>query len=268
MKRRAAVAVAAFCDRRTKSQPTATGGHKPPLQHCAFTLVELVVVIGLIIALTVGGAVALGGRGSEGMALANSQRIVAGLLGAARAQAALHQAPARLIVYANVPPATNADAGKYLRTLQVVREDPVGSDRYVAVGDPVTLPAPICVVPPSPVPATHLALPAGQTWNQNLATGPVSTLTVRPSFSYRGHANASQTQYFGAATQTGRVLFLEFGPDGTVSSNLSNNPTKIALATAILGGNVLPRFNNARGVRGLLVRKSGALAMVDDATSF
>lgn len=252
------------------SEAVAAVGNRPsgsldarraPLRR-AFTLVELLVVIGLILIFMGGVGLAVAGRGGEGTALSNAQSLVAGLVGAARAQAALHQTRARLVVYAQMPPAANADAAKYLRCLIVLREEPFDSGRYVAVGDPVTLPSPICVVPPAPVPTNHVR--PGVTWNNNPTTGPVSTLTVQAGFSYRGQATATTTQFFGVQGQSGRILFLSFEPDGTVASNM----TKIALTTAVLGGNALPLFNNANTVRGLFIRKSGAVSLVDEATGF
>jgi type II secretory pathway pseudopilin PulG len=240
-----------------------------PLQRRrAFSLLELLVVIGLIVLLTGAGALALAGRGGEGSALANAQSIVGSMVGAARAQAALHQTDARLVVYATLPPGANADAAKYLRTLQVVRNETPGATRpqWVAVGNPITLPVPVCIVPPAPVPVTHLN--AGVTWNNNALIGPVSTLSVETGFFYRGQAAATATQFFGTQGQNGRIFFITFGPDGAVSSNASANPTKIALATAVLGTNAPHRFNNAFGVRGLFVRKSGALALVNETTAF
>lgn len=237
----------------------------------AFTLIELLVVIGLIILLAGGAAMALSGRGGEGAALSNAQSLVASLVGATRAQAALHQTSARLIVYAQMPPAANADAAKYLRTLQVLRLEtlPNGRTVWVAAGDPVTLPTPICVVPPSPVPTNHLRLPTGQTWNNNVATGPVSTLTVATGFNYLGQSGGTVNQFFGVQGQSGRILYLEMDQTGAVTSPAaSSNPIKIALSTAIVGGNVLPLFNNANGVRGLFVRKSGAISLVADSTGF
>jgi hypothetical protein len=215
-----------------------------------------------------GGAMALGGRGGDGAALANAQNIVTSMVGATRAQAALHQTTARLIVYGQQPPAANADAALYLRSLQIVRFDTFanGTQDWVAVGDPMTLPIPICVVPPSPVPTNHLR--SGVSWNNNAATGPVSTLIVLNGFSYRGQSVATTKQFFGKQGQNGRILYLEFTSDGTVSSNTTGNPTKIALTTAVVGGNVLPLFNSASTVRGLFVRKSGAISLVDDATGF
>jgi len=235
----------------------------------AFTLVEILVVIGLIVILVGGAAIALSGRGGEGAALVNAQSIVAGMVGATRAQAALHQTTARLVVYAQMPPGTNADSNKYLRMLQVLRQETVnGRTIWVASGNPVELPAPICVVPPSPVPSNHLRLPAGQNWNNNALTGPVSTLTVLTGFNYFGQSSATAAQFFGVQGLSGRVLYLEFAADGTVTSNTSANPTKIALATAIVGINALPLFDNAFGVRGLFVRKSGAISLVNEATAF
>ena len=64
------------------------------------------------------------------------------------------------------------------------------------------------------------------------------------------------------------MYYLEFAADGTVTSNTSGNPTKIAISTAVLGVNAIPKFNNANGVRGLFVRKTGAVSMVDDSTGF
>lgn len=260
---------------RSSSDFSATGqaasgvrSEKPRSAVRGFTLIELLVVIGLIFTLVGGVGLALMGRGGEGAALLNAQSLLTGLVGATRAQAALHQTSARLVIYAQQPPAANADAAKYLRALQVLRLDTLanGTSVWVAVGDPVTLPAPICVVPPSPVPANHLR--SGVAWNNNVATGPVSVLTTATGFNYRGQSTAVANQFFGVQGQSGRIHYLDFGADGTVTSNTSTNPTKIALTTAILGPSALPAFDNANGVRGLFIRKSGAISLVNDATGF
>ena len=238
-----------------------------------FTLLELLVVIGVIVVLVGATGIAIAGRGGEGAALANAQTILTGLVNATRAQAAVHQTNARLVIYAQQPPGATADATKYLRSLVVLRQETAanGTPIWVAAGDPVTLPAPICVVPPSPVPRNHLRLPTGQTWNNNVATGPVSTLSVAASFSYRGQAASTATQFFGVNGRNGRIYFLEFASDGTVVSGAAGNantPTKIALTTAIFAPNALPQFNNANAVRGIFVRKTGAVSQVDNSTAF
>ncbi len=231
----------------------------------AFSLVELLVVVGIIGLLVVVGGVALGGRATEGAALANAQLALKGLVGLARAQAALNQTNARLLVYAQLPPA--GDAAKYLRYLQVVRQETTaqGATVWVGVGAPVVLPAPICVVPPS-VLATHLN--TGVVWNNNVATGPVSVFspTILSNFNIRGQVGG-QNQIFGGVGG-GRAYYLEFDPTGAITTNATTNPTKIALTTAVLAASAVPRFNNASAVRGLFVRKSGAISFVNEATGF
>lgn len=234
----------------------------------AFTLIELLTACGVIVMLLATIGIALNGRGGEGAALASAQNTLSGLVGSARAQAALNQTNARLVIYAQMPP--TGDLAKYLRTLQIVREEPFGSNAWYAVGDPVTLPTPICVVPNSPVPADHLntGVPA---WNNTIATGPVSVMTLSNSFNYFSRLGGTQRQFFGTPGGTGRVFYLGFGPDGTVNDPLNASVIKVALTTAVLNPTVQParpKFNNPSGVRGLFIRKSGAISFVNDATSF
>lgn len=230
----------------------------------AFTLIELMVVVGLIVLLVAGAGIALSGRGGEGVALSGAQGTLAGLVGSTRAEAALNQTTARLLVYALPPP--TGDAGKYLRTLQIVREEPQGSSNWYAVGDPVTLPTPVCVVPTSPVPATHLN--TGVTWNNTIATGPVSTLGTINSFNYFGRVGGVAKQFFGVQGGSGRVFTLDFDQTGAVVSATSTGAVKVALTTAVLATSSVPKFNNASAVRGLIVRKTGAVSLVNDATGF
>lgn len=238
----------------------------PPAAHrggrarrAAFTLTEMLVVIGVIMLLVGGVAVALSGRGGEGAALANAQNIVSGLVASARAQAVLRQTNVRLIVYAQRPP--GGEARRYLRSLQVVAEEPYLSNRYVATGDPVTLPEPVCVVPSDNVPPDHLN--PGVVWLRN--PSPVSTMRPQNSFNYFSRVGG-QRQFFGTPNSSGRVFYLQFGADGLVSDPAAN--AKIAVATAVLSPTGVPRFNNPRGVRGTILRRTGAIALVDEPSGF
>lgn len=235
-----------------------------------FTLLETLIVVGVIVILTGVTAVALSGRGSQGAALASAQSIVAGLVSTTRSQAALYQVKARLLVYAQRPTGTGTiDSNKYLRALQVVRETDYESNVWVAVGDPVMLPAPICIVPRT---VTREHLSAGVNWNPDTVNGPISSLqTTAVNMSYRGQAGStqqSQLQYFGSTGQARPVYYIEFGPDGTVLTP-STGAIKIAVSPAIVSGNAVPTFTSNATVRGVTIRRTtGAMSMVNDATGF
>jgi prepilin-type N-terminal cleavage/methylation domain-containing protein len=120
------------------------GGRRLPLQF-AFTLVELLVVIGIVALIAGGFGLALGDSG--GPALATAQTSVLTMAGAARAQAAVQQTKVRLYVYGTRPPV--GDAEKFLRLLQLFREEPADSGNYLPVGSAVVLPRGVYVVPNS-----------------------------------------------------------------------------------------------------------------------
>jgi hypothetical protein len=176
-----------------------------------------------------------------------------GLAGTARAQAALTQKEARLLVYATRPPAGDSD--KFYRYLRVVIAETPGNTgagaRWTPVGSPVLLPSGISVVPTS----TTGFLAAGVTWPTNPA--PVSTFlaTAAARYTIIGDTATSAADTF---------LAVQFAPDGAVTPATG---AKLVLATATLA-NGLPQFNNAGSVRGLLVRPSGAITRVNEAGSF
>lgn len=213
-----------------------------------FTLIELMVVIGLIVFMV--GAFSLSLGDTAGNALSSAQNTVAGLVGTARAQAAVNQTEARVVIYAVRPP--SGDPEKYLRLLQVFVANPSGSRTWAAVGAPVYLPRGVYVVPTT----TTGLLATGVVWPSN--PQPVS----KPLGTDIAPTQAVGNPFSGANT----VFYVEFQADGSVRP-AATPYTQIALATATVTNN-LPAFNNAGAVRGVLIRPTGAVTYVNDAVSF
>jgi hypothetical protein len=206
-----------------------------------------------LIALLV-GAFGLSLGDSGGNSLASAQKSVGSLVGAARAQAAVNQTEARLVVYATRPPAGDSD--KYLRLLQVFRNEPFGSSTWVAVGSPTYLPRGVYLVPTS----TTGLLASGVTWPTNPA--PLSTLNS-------GFSLNSASAPIGTAFSGATLLWFGFNPDGSISGTVTITPyAKLVVATGALSSTSLPAFNNAGAVRGVLTRPTGAVTFVNDAASF
>ena len=215
----------------------------------AFTLIEMVSVVGLIVFLLAGFGFAL--RDNAGSALTSAQNTLGSLVGQARAQAAVNQTEARLLVYAVRPP--SGDVEKYLRLLQVFIASPQGSSTWVPVGSPVYLPRGTYFVPTT----TTGLLASGVAWPTNPA--PVST----PIGTGTNPGQPTGTAFNGAGT----VFYVEFKADGSL--NPAANPyIKLAVTTGALGTNNLPAFNNAAAVRGILIRPNGAVSYVNEATGF
>lgn len=84
----------------------------------AFTLVELLVVISII--LIASSIIFIGGTGGDGAKLSSSQRIVSGIAQGARGQAILKNAKTRLIIYSDAT--SNQDDEKKLRYFGIVYE--------------------------------------------------------------------------------------------------------------------------------------------------
>ncbi|NCG08111.1 MAG: prepilin-type N-terminal cleavage/methylation domain-containing protein [Verrucomicrobia bacterium] len=87
---------------------------KPILKRAGFTLVELLVVISII--LIASSILFTAGSGGKGVSLSSSQRIVAGIVKGARAQAVLKNAEARIIIHNDL----EADPDKYRRYFGIV----------------------------------------------------------------------------------------------------------------------------------------------------
>lgn len=215
-----------------------------------FTLIEMMIVIGLIIILIGGFGFAL--RDTAGSALTRAQNTLGALVGQARAQAALNQTEARLVIYATRPP--GGDNSKYLRLLQVFVATTQGStNSWVPVGSPTYLPSGVYLVPT----ATNGLLASGVSWLTN--PPPIST-----PLGTAGNPNQPNgTAFFGAST----VFYIEFKADGSFVP-AANPFTKLVVTTGALGTNNLPAFNNPNAVRGIRIRSNGAISYVNEATGF
>jgi prepilin-type N-terminal cleavage/methylation domain-containing protein len=207
-----------------------------------FSLVELLMVVGIIALLAAG--LRLNRPGGGGVALQSAQAQLVSMLAAARLQAVLQQVPVRLLVDADPPPGEEGE--KYLHCVTIVRQDPAGAGWIVLEG-PVAMPRGVYVVPPT-VPATHLV--PGVSWPTG-PSGAVSTIIGPYDFGLVGRSAHA-------------AYYVEFGPDGRVDPRV----TKLALATAQPSRGSFPRFDNPAAVRGVRLRPAGVLSSINAAEGF
>ena len=210
-----------------------------------FSLIEIMSVLAVIIILI--GAVGFSLRDNAGSSLTSAQNTLGSLIGQARAQAAVNQTEARLMIYG-----VRGSDERYLRLLQVFIASPQGSTTWVPVGSPVYLPRGVYVVPPT----TTGLLATGVTWLTNPA--PVSTFGTGPNPN-----QLTGTAFNGANT----VFFVQFTADGSITPT-PNPYIKLAVTTGAIGTNSLPAFNNQFAVRGILIRPNGAVSYVNSTDGF
>lgn len=216
----------------------------------AFSLIELMVVVSIIGFTALGFALAL--KDTGGSSLASGQTLLSTMVSTARSQAALHQTEARLLIYGTRPP--GGDPEKFLRLMQVVRAEPAGSNTWVPASGAVSLPRGIYVVPTA---VTGL-LAGGVVWQ---SSNPTLLSTLGAPFN---PAQPTGTPFATPAT----AFYLQFSADGTVQQVGTQPYARLLVATGALSAANLPQFNNAAAVRGLVIRPSGAVTFVNNATSF
>lgn len=199
----------------------------------AFTLVELLVVIGLIAVLAGVLGLALGG-GNSGAALQSSQATLQGLFAAARGQAAISQSNAQIVI--NV----EKDSDGFLREFYVL----VGGQ---AKGAPVKLSQGIYVVPRSSGPNFNGGVShSGGTWSNQISTEIGTTELTIPGVT---------------GTFTPIFEITERGTSPTSSVN------RVILAPAERIDPDTIEFNNPDAVRGVAISTYGVLTMLNDAVA-
>lgn len=219
--------------------------NRSPVRRAGFTLVEQLVVMGLIVVLVGLLGTALNDRSSQGVGLQAAQATAAGMLRLARQEAVNHQVSVRLLVF--VSPSSSDEAQIHLRGLQIVRADPMGSADWIAASELVFLPRTVCVVPPTLLP-TQLC--EGVLWPTGPGS-PVSTLLGPERITVAG-------KDFGTA------FYLQLLSDGKPDPAT----TELALATVRRSAGSLPRFDDPLAVRGLILRSTGEATSIDHASSF
>jgi type II secretory pathway pseudopilin PulG len=226
----------------------------------AFTLLELLVVIGLIAAtafLLFGG---LGG-GDRAAALQSGQAIVANLVTSARTRAAATGRKTRLLV--NLDP---AQPSRYLRclVLQLARQPGASPADWDTVHS-LFLPAGIYVVPSS----LNGLVTDPSLWKRNsdIAADLSSDLFANQSLAYALEGDVIGQVWTGVA----------FTPNGTLAALASGPPSKGAWVIAV--GQPRPSGSYSAGhppvqlsepvrVRGLMLSAYGVPALLDDQSAF
>lgn len=94
----------------------------------AFTLIELLIVLGLI--MVASSVMVISSGSNDGVALKSSQRIVSSVAQGARGQAILKQTPSRILIYADR--GADRDEDKYLRFFGIVTQDTQDPNKWVA----------------------------------------------------------------------------------------------------------------------------------------
>ena len=207
--------------------------------RAGFTLLELLVVVALIASLAGGIGLALR-QPDESASLQSAQAVLSSLLDAARGRAALSQQNARCAIAADP-----ADSATYLRFVRVVEQDSTDPANWVAEEDGVWLPAGVYVVPPAPV-----VVPGNPTWPGSRRS------TALPS-------SAQSMTINGVAGIS--CYCVQFTPRGTTGGGYV-----LLTVGHFTAGSPVPALalNDSDNLRGVLLRSSGALTLINDAGAF
>lgn len=229
-------------------------------QSTGFTLLELLVVIGLVALLAATAFHGLTGGGREA-ALRSSQALLANLVVAARSKAAATNCKVRLLV--NVDPAAPE---RYLRlvVLQVGRQpgpSPANWDTFQRMG----LPAGVFVVPASL--SGLVAVPGEWKRVSDTSADLASDLFTAQQLSYALEGDVTPQAWTGVAfTSVGSLSTLSGGPPPKGSLVLA--PGRRRGAAEISSGDPPIELEQPAAVRGLLLSAYGVPTLLRERNAF
>lgn len=211
----------------------------------AFSLIELLVVIGLI-ALMVGGVGFALRDSAPSLAVQNAQGVVAGALNAARTHALAEQTTVRIAIDAN------PQSDSFMRRLHILVQAGGG---WRAVGNEILLPGGAFLVPAVSQPAASFEPENERSWPNYL----VSSLTPSSATLPLVDENGAEAGELSDVVWT-TFSFSTRGLPGT-------NNAKLIVASARRSADGLI-FDNPDVVRGVRLSRYGATMLVNDAVEF
>jgi len=205
----------------------------------AFTLIELMVVVALIGILAAVIGFSLSG-GSQAAALDNAQRNLLAMVQAAKANAVLEGAPARLIVYADTNPISSSETGtvvpKILRYYGVIYSSTLsnGTVVWTAANEGAYLPSGIYFVPAqgstfigsgSLPPKTGSGSPTPNVLTTGQRDSAAGSTTPSPAFGTMTLSAFPSSQPLQANNGGDTYYYVQFTPDGTFHDPASGATT-------------------------------------------